>query len=203
MQAILITLQRLVERRVNAYYLAEKLRAAGIEPFEMGATDYQHMDFRNIEWAPQKAMLVPLTAGELACAWSHIQACKWIVLQDEPMFVIEDDCHLLYPLNEVKLEGVEHFLSLSHWAPEDPGNKFEMLEDYPQSQLVRGLPYGTQVYYMTVEGAKAFLTHALPVRWAADVALNQLSCQGHLKTLLSKRPAGIQHPVIESHIGRR
>jgi len=203
-KAIIITLERKVERQLNAAHMKLHLEALGIDTEILPATDYQTPAYRKINIAASGDQPIPLTPGEVACAWSHIRACHRVVELGEPAFVIEDDCLLLRDLSEVNTDPHYHFLSLSHWDPKDPAsNKFLTTREYPNYVATEGLPYGTQVYYITPEAANNFVAYADPVRWPSDVALRQASVQGIIPTHLARQPAGIQHPFIKSHIGRR
>ena len=204
MQAILITLQRKPERKLNASMMRSQLEKQGFDVTEMPATDYQTRSFREVEFAASKDSPGSVLPGELACTWSHIRACKMVVESGRSAFIIEDDCLLLRPLKDVNVDQVPEFLQLSHWAPEDLNNqRFEVLEELEGMKRVQGLTYGTQVYYVTPLGAQKILDHAPPVNCAPDVALHILSIEGKLNTMLANEPAGIQHPLLDSHIGQR
>lgn len=203
MKAIIITLQSRPERRLNAFHMAESLRALGIDVVELPATDFSGQDFREIDYASREQLEQPMTAGELACAWSHYRACMQVVETGQPAFIIEDDAHLLYPLDEVVLEGVTEFLALSCWDARYQRALPDVVEPGEDFDLVRGLPYGTQCYYVTPAGAMVVAGSIRPIRWPSDVALDNLSRSGILRTHLAKKPVAVQHGLLASHIGTR
>lgn len=204
MKVLIITLQRKVERRLNAFYLASSLTDQGFEVEEFPATDFTSPDFRDIKIAPAHEANCQMTAGELACAWSHIRAYQAILESGEPAFIVEDDAHLSAPLADVDISEVPHFLSLSCYDSSDPNQElFETLEEGETDSQVLGLPHGTQCYYVTPEGAEALLGLLVPVKWPSDIALSRASQKGVIVTQLIKEPLAVQHPVIESHIGQR
>ena len=203
MKAIIITLTDRVERAANAARLLVALGSQGISGEILVAETPNTYQFREIDYAASKSLEQPMLAREISCSWSHYLAYRRIIEMGEPALILEDDAYLLNPIGSVDFEGVEHVMGCSRWSEADHHDPFEVLETEPTRQLVRGLPYGTQCYYVTVEGARLLLEHLLPIRWACDLALGRLSSQGLIKTYLSTIPLAVQHPDIESSIGIR
>lgn len=204
MKAYIITLMNRPDRVASANAIAARLTADGFTPEIFPATRMEGYEFTQIDYSAARHVERPMTAGELACAWSHYRICQKIAESEQPAFVYEDDAFLFRDLSSVKVEGVKHLLSGSAWYPEFQHDKFSVISEVPErhSQFTCGLPYGTQGYYVTVEGAQVLRDFLPPIRWASDVALDRLSKLGVLKTELAISPWAGQNNDITSHIRR-
>ena len=205
MKAYIITLLDRPERVANAEAIAAQLRISGIEPVILPATRRDGQEFSKIDYVASNSLDRPMTAGELACAWSHYRACEIIADSGEGGFVFEDDARLLRDLATVELDGVIHILSGSAWDPKHQREGFAITHTDLKRRVHRttGLPYGTQGYYLTPMGATILTRHLAPIRWASDIALDRLSKHGILQTQLAVDPWAVQSGDIQSYIGQR
>jgi glycosyl transferase family 25 len=205
MNAFIITLVDQELRLRNAEAMAFRLLQQGLNPTIMPATRLGSREFSEIDYAASKSLERPMTAGEIACSWSHYLACKLILESGQSGFVFEDDARLLRDMSAVNLEGVEEILSGSAYDPNCQRDGFVTLSTNWERghHYTEGLPYGTQGYFLTVEGAKVLVENLLPIRWASDVALDRLSKNGILQAQLAIEPWAVQHGDIQSHIGPR
>jgi len=205
MKAYIITLLGRPERLANAEAIAARVRLSGIVPIILPATRRDDKEFSEISYAASRDLERPMTAGEIACSWSHYRVCELIVDSGEGAFVFEDDAYLLRDLATVELGGVAHILSGSAWDPEHQRDGFAITHTDLRRRVhhTTGLPYGTQGYYLTPLGATVLTRHLTPIRWASDVALDRLSKHGILQTQLAVDPWAVQSDSIESYVGQR
>ena len=198
MNAYILALMKRPDRRLNVYYLEKELRSYGIKTIIVEATDRADKEFRHIPIA----MNPNLTAAEICCAWGHHRIYRMISELGKPALVIEDDALLLRDPRQYDFSEVEHYGSLSAY---DPNNsiEFEFLERGKHFDRTKGCALGTQMYYLTPNGAEILTNLAIPIRWASDIAPHDLSWHGRFTTHLAKLPGAVQHPVIHSHIGER
>ncbi len=208
MKALIITLVDQPARLANAQALQKTLVASGFEALIFPAWRYNGPEFAQIDFERSANMERRMTAGEIACSWSHYSACATLAAAGEGGFIMEDDAELLRPLESVLLpdpeSGVE-LLSGSAWDPNGQRDGFHTLMTVWEKEyhITSGLPYGTQGYYVTAEGAKILAANLLPIRWASDVALDRLSKSGILDAALAIEPWAVQRGGIESYIGQR
>ena len=205
MNAYILTLVDQEPRLRNAEAMAFRLIQQGLNPVIVPATRLGGREFSEIDYAASKSLERPMTAGEIACAWSHYRACKMILDSGQPGFVFEDDARLLRDISTVNLEGVEDLLSGSAYDPNNQHDGFTTSSTNWERGYHHtvGLPYGTQGYFLTVEGARVLVENLLPIRWASDIALDRLSKTGILQTQLAIEPWAVQHGDIQSYIGPR
>lgn len=204
MKALVITLVNQEDRRLHAEELCSVLRDKGVDAEVFAATPFNGPEFSKIIYAGSYSLERPMTAGEIACAWSHYKACEKLVNLRSGGLIFEDDARLIDTPNWVGLD-TEHLLSGSAYAPEQQRDGFSILSSnwVRATHKTLGLPYGTQGYYVSAEGARVLRDNLLPIRWASDVALDRLSKLGTLKTELAMAPWAVQSGDIKSVIGQR
>jgi glycosyl transferase family 25 len=205
MNVFIITLIDRDDRLAHAENLALGLVSQGFSPTLLSATRLEGREFSEIRFGDSRFYDQPMTAGELACAWSHYRACRAVLESGEGAFILEDDAVIPRDLTKVYVGGVTHLLSGSYCDHNILRHSYEIKSthfEYGYHRTV-GLPYGTLGYYLTVEGARVLTEHLLPIRWASDIALDRLSKAGILQTQLAIEPWAVQHGEITSYIGPR
>jgi len=202
MHALIVTLMTDPVRALNSSFLKTQLEGWGFHVTQIEAVDYQTTRFREIPLSQD----THLTAGEIACAYSHRLAYQKMIELGKDCLILEDDAYFESWISHKDFEHVEHVKLLCNLNDQfEAGNKsiYELVQERERDHITKGLPWGTQGYYATVEGAKILLEHSNPIVKSSDHLLHHLSWEGHLKTLLSKTQIVRQNPVIRSFIGTR
>lgn len=204
MKALVITLMHDEARLQHAEDLCHVLKDKGVDAEIFPATRYDGPEFSKIVYAGSYSLDRPMTAGEIACAWSHYKACERLVNLQCGGLIFEDDARIIDLPKWVEFE-TEHLLSGSAYDPNTQHDTFAILSSDRARAMHKtlGLPYGTQSYYVSAAGARVLRDNLLPIRWASDVALDQLSKLGILKTELAMVPWAVQSGDIKSYIGQR
>ena len=118
--------------------------------------------------------------GAVGCALSHINAWKKIASLDEPGFVIEDDVDIKGLEPEImaayqKIPTDIDFASLMYlnWG----STKKHHHSRYNEHWLNISSRYfsGTQLYYLTPDGAKKLLQHVFPITTHIDIFIAYFS----------------------------
>lgn len=109
---------------------------------------------------------------QAACALSHIELWKLCVKKNQPIVIAEDDtstlslCHITQTLQSLPLNTDVAILSCSpiayHRASAKKNGVWHKVSNFS----------GLQCYFMTPDGAKKLLRHALPVTLQVDVYLS-------------------------------
>jgi GR25 family glycosyltransferase involved in LPS biosynthesis len=180
------------------------LQDKGVDAEVFAATPFNGREFAKIIYAGSHSLERPMTAGEIACSWSHYKACEKLVNLRCGGLIFEDDARLIDAPNWLGFD-TEHLLSGSAYDADHQWDGFSILSSdrARATHKTLGLPYGTQGYYVSAEGARVLRDNLLPIRWASDVALDRLSKLGILKTELAMIPWAVQSGDINSYIGQR
>jgi len=105
------------------------------------------------------------TVGAIGCYLSHMKVWQMIQDQNSPALVLEDDIkieqnHLKKWPTLADLKPFD-FVLLGHWGTKPPHDATGLVE-------YNGRFTGLHFYYLTPEGAKFFLTGALPIQQQVD-----------------------------------
>lgn len=206
MNALIITLVDDLQRLENALKLQRVLSEKGYLAEVFQATSYHGRDFSSINYAGSHSLEKPMTAGEIACAFSHYRACNHIVENKYwGCLIVEDDAELLHIPDASMFWSATHLVSGSAYDPlhQHDGFTITSTDEIHKKHVTKGLPYGTQSYFVTLAGARVLRDNLLPIRWASDIALDRLSKFGLLETELAMTPWAVQSGNIKSQIGQR
>lgn len=128
------------------------------------------------------------SSGAVGCYLSHMEAWKRIVQQQEPGFVIEDDCVLVENIlmHDKTVDPVYDVVLWGHSALRTPVQQNLTLHAITPYQ---GLFWGLHFYYLTPAGAQKLLQRALPIHIQVDSYMGQLSLEQVLHM-------GVHHPSL-------
>jgi GR25 family glycosyltransferase involved in LPS biosynthesis len=134
------------------------------------------------------------TKGAIGCFLSHVKAWRRIVSEGENCYIIEDDvnlgemcmCEKLVKVNECveKMKSDFGFISIMHlnyfndwlgipWMKHCLYLKEDIIDD--KWLMINNRNFiGTQMYYLTVDGAKTLLKHCFPLICPVDVYVSYM-----------------------------
>lgn len=175
MRMLVVSLQRSAARREFmsrqmaalglSYEIVEAIDGRALSPEQQAQIDYP---------TAQRRLKRPLTAGEAACALSHLLVYRKLVEEGTPRAVVlEDDTILEESFVEV-LEQVgrldEDLVLLNHCHSR---TYFWSLLRAPRLGAFRLVPFSstpssTLAYYLTLSAARTLLRHGTPVSYVTD-----------------------------------
>lgn len=202
MTALILTLLGCPDREKNATLLAGKLKTWGFQPKIFAASDHASVSFEELLSKSFVSSKCGMTSGEFACAWTHYRATNEVLYLGQPCLIVEDDAHFQSEIHPEDFRKGD-LLSSSCWDRSDTRISFDIAEEGLFDQRTVGLPYGTQCYFLSPEGAGKLSEFLIPIRMPSDVALGRASKERVIATYLSKVPVAVQHSNIKSHIGPR
>lgn len=176
LRVLVISLERAADRR---RLMAAQLDWPGMPPYEfLSAVDGRQMDVdqRNAVYDEASAILYnrALTAPEIGCAASHIQAYRRVLDDGLPAaLILEDDALLGHQFTSVLaglLESLDpakpqvillsHVRRYSAWPSRRIDKRHRLYRPYK--------PFGAHAYLVTNAGAGAMLATMQPIRTVAD-----------------------------------
>ena len=200
MKAFTITLMREPVRKLNATHNKRFLETFGYHVDLVEAIDARGPKFRTVRVAEEAW----LTAGEIACAGSHLKIYQEIVELGETCLILEDDAWIPKEIPIEWAKDIKHIMTCGAYDSSMEGApKLEYGEDTAFGRETIGMPWGTQAYFLTPEGAEILIKAATPVLHAADVLLDTVSRDGRLQGCVAKDCFVGQDDIIHSDLGLR
>ena len=200
MKAFIITLMREPVRRLNAAHVKNFLGSFGYDVEIVEATDARGPQFRHARVAEDAL----LTAGEIATSQSHLLVHQRIAELGETCLILEDDAWFPQPIPVDWADDIKHVMTCGSYDMTIKGApQLQYGEHLKHGINTIGMPWGTQAYFVTPEGAGLLIEGASPIQLPVDVLLDTLSRDGKLQGCVAKNCFVGQNDIIHSSVGPR